>query len=108
VILYLSDRNNAIERIDKMIRFEIFKSPVPGTEGGYYDVHALQFTEKFIQNCNDVLARLGTDPANISLNTWEGFKSIILNFITEKVGEDELNEMIMLVLSLMKVRKSLQ
>lgn len=97
---------NATELIDKMIRYEIFKGPAPKTDEGDYDIYALQFTEKFIHNCSQTLARLATDPANISLNTLEGLKSVVLNFIREKPHEDELNEIIMMVLSLTTVRGS--
>jgi hypothetical protein len=98
----------ALELIDKMIRCEIFKAPAPESDGGYYNVHALEFTEKFTHNCKETLARLTTDPTNISLNTWEGFKSVVLNFIGEKIDEDELNEIIMMVFSLITSRISVE
>lgn len=94
--------------IDKMIHYEIFKVPAPRTDEGYYDVQALQFTRKFTHDCKETLARLAMDPTNISLNAWEGFKSVVLNFTRDKVDEEELNKMIMMVLSLMAVRKSVE
>ncbi|MDQ6865020.1 MAG: hypothetical protein M3044_14495 [Thermoproteota archaeon] len=72
------DELTVIELIDKMIRCEIFKGPAVETEEGCYDVHALQFTEKFSRNCIETLARLRYDPNNMSLNTWEGFKSVVV------------------------------
>lgn len=102
------DELHDIDLIDKMIRCEIFRGPAVETEEGCYDVHALQFTKKFSSNCVETLTRLATDPTNISLNTWEGFKSVLLNFLKEKINEDELDEIIMMVLSLIDVKKSVE
>gem|GEM_PF-5622129 len=54
------------------------------------------------------MTRPATDSTNISLNTWEGFKSVVLNFLKEKVNEDELDEIIMIVLSIIDVKKSVE
>jgi hypothetical protein len=101
--------DSVIVLIDKMISCEIFKKPEAeeGTEE-YYDPYALQFTDKFDHDFKETLLRLASDPANESLGILEGLKSVILNYLKEKIDEDELDRMAKIVFSLKTVNDGIE
>jgi hypothetical protein len=105
----IEDKDSDIALIDKMISSEVFKEPEAdeGTEE-YYDPYALQFTDKFDHDFKETLLRLGSDPSNESLGLFEGLKSVILNYLKEKIDEDELDRMVMMVFSLKTVNEGIE
>jgi hypothetical protein len=105
----MEDKDSVVALIDKMISCEIFKKP--GAEEGteeYYDLYALQFTDKFDHDFKETLLRLTSDPANESLGILEGLKSVILNYLKEKIEEEKLIKMVKIVFSLKTVNSSIE
>jgi hypothetical protein len=70
--------------------------------------YMVKFTDKFDHDCKEILLRLDSDPANESLGIFEGLKSVMLNYLKEKIEEDKLIKMVKIVFSLKTVNSSIE
>ncbi len=96
-----------ITLVNKMRKLDIFKQPQYEEEK--YDLNKLEFTAEFYNAMNETLNRLALDPNNQQIKLWEGFESILMNFIGQDVilTPNELEEMKMMTISRLVLRSEL-
>jgi hypothetical protein len=85
-----SDRyetGSAMALINKMVELRIFEEP---DDCENINVDELKFTREFDNSLVETVRRLASDPNNIELNLNEGLRSMLVNYIGDKVDEDEL------------------